>query len=1375
MMRKTKLFLLFSILLLSQFVVLHFVPIANADGEEYDYIDDNTSDVDSHANHGTQSNFTTQQYSDLINDTLTEANTNTTKYNESEDFVDNNSSNVDSHTGHGTSSNFTTQQYADSIYDTLTEANTAGLGFTFGTKGTTDKSTANPVTLSYTCGANTRVLVLGITTASTTVRTGGSPTYNGVAMTQVGSTKVGAAECTCEMWYLINPSTGAAYTISVPNAGGLTVTLMASNYIGASGTSAALDVYNSTQTTVANPNLIVTTTANGEVIVDMFGSGYASVPTANSQTLLYKVDEGAWCSNAQYALQASAGTINFSWTVASDDVAFIVAAFKEVNYELDYEFQWTTADFDETNEQLCIRTGTLNAENLQVDVWNGGWTNIIASLTASAWNNVSVSTYLTGATITFRFLGGTETSDTSQSTWQIECNLIHVWSVGVNYELDIEEQFTNCNYSRPNEILCIFAGTWTTSETLRVDAWNITSSSWVTMIASLVSNQWNNVSVSSLLISSTFTIRFVDGTSSGDTVQSSWSKDCCLLHTWSELPSNGSPSTSWDDTNNCYAQKKYYEINVTYTDIDGFADFNYVEMSFKQGAALRATFRYFEDNNSVLLSSGSNNWDLNTSNSLFTESGNTIAARWQFMAHWDATEESAVDIELYCVDTIGASDNDTIADNFDVVTRLVTDGLTSDDGRINIGGTTTISGTIYYANNPGSNVASTSYPPNAEFTSVSIHDSAHSVQATDDTVVNGAFSVNFAIPSAVQSNTYHVYIDMADADYTDADAVDGDTTSVIGDRIDIYWTQVDDDRRDYGSTGEVRFKAVLSYDQTGLGSGDSLTVNASAMTWNATNSWFDKTYTYSAVVKYAFSITAGSQASYGITAINQNVSSPTITWDRIEIYEKDDPLIVNELWKTQNLDQQVIPTHMLFYPLLVYAVLLFPAIKNKKKAKAFTFILLLSFLVVIVPNININTVFASDETVPVNTYVIIWFRARYDYDEVTYSDSSGSTLSINATSATYNSTAGALYWYRNVTQSTPGEYVYTVTAISDEVYGLTTFNNIIGYITITFTDPPPTYSNVGTNSTLAGQPCEFYTLWNDNTNVSGFIFGTNNTGSWVNETWVAFSVFYNSTAAWSNVTKTLNSTIDVVIQWQIWCNDTGNNWNNTGIQTFATILAYKLNLRVMDWDLTDAIANAYVTMNNGTDYVQVSDGNGWANYTGVNGPVTIKVQYYGFWVNGTFSITVSADTTINIQCNLYDVTVKTVEAQQSAYLVNANVTVFNSTSNEANKIATGTTGSNGIVALTNLPNYTLTFTQYGGPSYTVIIGNTTPSVSDENQTFTITADQNSVNTNHSYSIIAFAGMTVPLKGSSIKKRLKRKIGKKEKGDETNESSPEGVL
>lgn len=191
----------------------------------------------------------------------------------------------------------------------------------------------------------------------------------------------------------------------------------------------------------------------------------------------------------------------------------------------------------------------------------------------------------------------------------------------------------------------------------------------------------------------------------------------------------------------------------------------------------------------------------------------------------------------------------------------------------------------------------------------------------------------------------------------------------------------------------------------------------------------------------------------------------------------------------------------------------------------------------------------------------------------------------------------------------------------------------------------------------------------------------------------------------------------------------------------------------MDWDLTDAISNAYVFMNNGTEYVKISDENGWANYTGVSEDVTVKVRYYGFWVNGTFSLTVSGDTTLDVRCNLYDVTVKVVETQQSTHLVGANVTVFNATSSQENRIATGITGGDGTVMLSNLPNNTLTFTQYGGSSYTVVIGNETQQISGDDLSLTLTANQNSVSANGDFSLIVFVGVVLPLRKKCISHRV----------------------
>jgi hypothetical protein len=70
-------------------------------------------------------------------------------------------------------------------------------------------------------------------------------------------------------------------------------------------------------------------------------------------------------------------------------------------------------------------------------------------------------------------------------------------------------------------------------EDLQVDVWY--GGSWQNLIASL-SSGWNNVSVSSYLDSSTFTIRFKGTDEVGDSDQNSWDIDVSLLHVW--IPSD---------------------------------------------------------------------------------------------------------------------------------------------------------------------------------------------------------------------------------------------------------------------------------------------------------------------------------------------------------------------------------------------------------------------------------------------------------------------------------------------------------------------------------------------------------------------------------------------------------------------------------------------------------------------------------------------------------------------------------------------------------------------------------------------------------------------------------------------------------------------
>jgi hypothetical protein len=101
-----------------------------------------------------------------------------------------------------------------------------------------------------------------------------------------------------------------------------------------------------------------------------------------------------------------------------------------------------------------------------------------------------------------------------------------VVTCSANYELDLEVQWTNVDFDETSEYLCIFGGAMS-AENITVEAWN--GSAWKNLLTNL-SAGWNNVSVSSYLTSSDFTIRFKGGNEAEDISQDSWNIDSTLLH-----------------------------------------------------------------------------------------------------------------------------------------------------------------------------------------------------------------------------------------------------------------------------------------------------------------------------------------------------------------------------------------------------------------------------------------------------------------------------------------------------------------------------------------------------------------------------------------------------------------------------------------------------------------------------------------------------------------------------------------------------------------------------------------------------------------------------------------------------------------------------
>ena len=135
--------------------------------------------------------------------------------------------------------------------------------------------------------------------------------------------------------------------------------------------------------------------------------------------------------------------------------------------------------------------------------------------------------------------------------------------------------------------------------------------------------------------------------------------------------------------------------------------------------------------------------------------------------------------------------------------------------------------------------------------------------------------------STVQSETYNLYVDMNDADYTDAE-INTPTETIIWDRIKILTLNADDSRIDINTVGTWYATSELEYDSDALGVGDSFTLSTYSFTWNGT--YFTSTDNEATTQQHIINaFDNGNEATYGITVGNINGQSQDIIWDRLII------------------------------------------------------------------------------------------------------------------------------------------------------------------------------------------------------------------------------------------------------------------------------------------------------------------------------------------------------------------------------------------------------------------------------------------------------------------------------------------------------------
>jgi hypothetical protein len=292
------------------------------------------------------------------------------------DFVDIDTSNVDSSPDKGTHSNFAAQQSApDSVCDTLTEVNVGG-----------GLSTTTLLAESFEAWPPAGWTSTGYWSGSSSQHQSGSSSafFNGGYSSRSGNLDTPTLDCSdadmimVDFWY---------YDVGC--------------------------------------------TSNDVILYFWDGAHWDSMydlgaTTSENQWLHFQwnyTDSQYLKSTFKMRFGASTESSNEDMYIDSVTVRKLVDT---TSYQLDLEEQWTNVNYTNPNQDLCIKAGSLGAENLMVDVRNGGtWVNV-GTLTGlvNGWKNMSVAPYVTSSTFTIRFRGSTDGFDSVQDSWNIDSVLL---------------------------------------------------------------------------------------------------------------------------------------------------------------------------------------------------------------------------------------------------------------------------------------------------------------------------------------------------------------------------------------------------------------------------------------------------------------------------------------------------------------------------------------------------------------------------------------------------------------------------------------------------------------------------------------------------------------------------------------------------------------------------------------------------------------------------------------------------------------------------------------------------------------------------------------------------------------------------------------
>lgn len=188
-------------------------------------------------------------------------------------------------------------------------------------------SAGTSTTVEHTCSGTNRVLVVATAYVDASIVSG--VTYDGSAMTKAVERNDGDY-LNCQLWYIVNPSTGAN-DIVVTHSSSSTMKVLGVSFTGAN-TSDPVDVTGSEANAAGtDPDLAVTTNNANSYLIDVFSAESATMSVGASQTAIADLSGNSHQGGASYEAGGAAGSHTMSWGMTESKAsAHCILAIKEL-------------------------------------------------------------------------------------------------------------------------------------------------------------------------------------------------------------------------------------------------------------------------------------------------------------------------------------------------------------------------------------------------------------------------------------------------------------------------------------------------------------------------------------------------------------------------------------------------------------------------------------------------------------------------------------------------------------------------------------------------------------------------------------------------------------------------------------------------------------------------------------------------------------------------------------------------------------------------------------------------------------------------------------------------------------------------------------